>query len=207
MSFTGRKQYEAEKQMKSYDIVKINKVLKRNLDKKRYEHTIAVSYIAAALAMRYQSDIKKARLAGLLHDCAKCISNEKQIELCQKYNIHINEAENKSPYLLHAKLGAFLTMHKYKIQDKDIISAILNHTTGKPNMSLLDKIIYVADYIEPGRDKAPDLDEIRILAFMDIDEALFKILSATLDYLQSFQGDIDPLTKKAYEYYKEELGK
>lgn len=191
--------------MKSYDVVKINKILKRNLDKKRFEHTISVSYTAAALAMRYECDIKKARLAGLLHDCAKCIPNEKKLDLCQRYNIHINEAEMNNPFLLHAKIGAFLTMHKYKIQDKEIISAILNHTTGKPHMSMLDKVIYVADYIEPGRDKAPDLDEIRILAFTDIDMALYRILSSTLNYLESFEGDVDPLTKKAYEYYKEQL--
>lgn len=191
--------------MKSYDLVKMNKLLKRNLDQKRYEHTVAVSYTAAALAMRYQSDIKKARLAGLLHDCAKCIPNDKKIEICQKYNIHINEVEMNNPFLLHAKIGAFLTMHKYKIQDKEIISAILNHTTGKPNMSMLDKLVYVADYIEPGRDNAPNLDEIRALAFVDIDKALFKILSNTLAYLDSFEGDIDPLTKKAYEYYSEQF--
>ncbi len=193
--------------MKSYDLIKIRKILKRNLDKRRYEHTIAVSYTAAALAMRYGCDIKKARLAGLLHDCAKCIPNDKKIELCHKYNIHMNEAEMKNPFLLHAKLGAFLTMHKYKIQDKEIINAILNHTTGKPNMATLDKLVYVADYIEPGRDKAPNIEEIRKLAFMDLDQALFQILCNTLSYLESFEGDVDPLTQKAYDYYKKLLQK
>lgn len=93
-------------------------------------------------------------------------------------------------------------MHEYGINDKEIVSAILNHTTGKPNMSLLDKIVYVADYIEPRRNKAPNLTEVRKLAFMDLDEALYKILSDTLAYLDDGPGEVDEMTVKAYEYYK-----
>ena len=93
-------------------------------------------------------------------------------------------------------------MHEYGVNDKEIVSAILNHTTGKPNMSLLDKIVYVADYIEPRRNKAPNLTEVRKLAFLNLDEALYKILSDTLDYLDGGSGEVDNMTIKAYEYYK-----
>ena len=110
--------------------------------------------------------------------------------------------ERRNPFLLHAKLGAFLAMHQYGVNDREIVSAILNHTTGKPNMSLLDKIVYVADYIEPRRNKAPNLPEVRKLAFLDLDEALYKILSDTLNYLDKGSGEIDEMTLKAYEYYK-----
>ena len=135
--------------------------MKKSLDHKRYEHTIGVEYTAAALAMRYEECVKNAQLAGLLHDCAKCMSDTKRLSICKKYNISINEVEHRNPFLLHAKVGSFLAMEKYHVEDKDVINAILNHTTGRPRMSLLEKIIFVADYIEPGRKQAPNLKEIR----------------------------------------------
>lgn len=185
-----------------YNPDKIKQKLKKILDPRRYEHTIGVTYTAIALAMCYGYDFKKAEIAGLLHDCAKSIPDEKKLYECIKYNISITEVERKNPYLLHAKLGAFLAMDKYKIEDKDIINAILNHTTGKPAMSFLDKIIYVADYIEPRRDQAPNLDEIRKIAFKDLDLALYLILKDTMEYLESTTADIDKITAGAYEYYK-----
>ena len=183
------------------------KKLKKELDPERYAHTIGVAYTAAALAMRYETNVQQAQVAGLLHDCAKCIPNNKKIALCQKYNIQMTEIEIENPFLLHAKLGAFLAMDKYGITDKEITSAILNHTTGKPNMSLLDKIIFVADYIEPQRKKQPNLAEIRKLAFIDLDQALFRILEDTLAFLSTSSSKIDPMTEKTYQYYKELLNK
>ena len=178
------------------------KKLKKELDADRYEHTIGVSYTAAALAMRHEANVQQAQVAGLLHDCAKCIPNPKKIALCEKYNIKMTEIELRNPFLLHAKLGAFLAMHKYDVSDKEITSAILNHTTGKPNMSLLDKIIFVADYIEPQRRKQPNLAEIRKLAFIDLDKALLRILEDTLNFLKNSSGEVDPMTEKTYQYYK-----
>jgi predicted HD superfamily hydrolase involved in NAD metabolism len=189
--------------MKEINLDRYQKKLKTKLDKERYEHTIGVMYTAGALAMRYGYDVKSAMLAGLMHDCAKCIPNDKKIVLCEKHNINITEWERENPFLLHTKLGAFLAMHKYRIRDKEIISAILNHTTGKPDMDLLDKIIFVADYIEPRRDKAPYLEERRKMAFIDIDMATYEILSDTLEYLKTIPGSIDPMTEKTYEYYKQ----
>ena len=183
------------------------KKLKKELDPERYAHTIGVAYMAAALAMRYETNVQQAQVAGLLHDCAKCIPNNKKIALCQKYNIQMTEIEIENPFLLHAKLGAFLAMDKYGITDKEITSAILNHTTGKPNMSLLDKIIFVADYIEPQRKKQPNLAEVRKLAFIDLDQALFRILEDTLAFLSTSSSKIDPMTEKTYQYYKELLNK
>ncbi len=182
--------------------------IKRNIEKRqepaRFEHTLGVSYIAAALAMRYGYDIKKAQLAGLLHDCAKHYSEEKILQSCEKYNISMTDVERQNPFLLHAKLGAFLAMHKYHVEDKEIIEAILVHTTGKPNMSLLDKILYVADYIEPGRNRAQNLTEIRTVAFTDLDEALRHILEDTIRYLKEKERPIDEMSYRAWEYYKSE---
>ena len=191
--------------MKNYDMKAYQKKLKHEMDEGRYQHTMGVMYTCAALAMRYDYDIQKAQLAGLLHDCAKCIPNGKKLKLCEKHNIQMNETERRNPFLLHAKLGAFLAMEQYGIHDKEIVSAILSHTTGKPNMSLLDKIVYVADYIEPKRNKAANLPQVRKLAFLDIDQALYRILSDTLEYLGKGSGEIDEMTRKAYDYYHAKL--
>jgi predicted HD superfamily hydrolase involved in NAD metabolism len=172
------------------------------LDKDRYEHTLGVMYTAASLAMRYDEDIEKALIAGLLHDCAKCLSGDTKIKLCKKYHLNVSEVEKENPSLLHAKLGAFLAAKKYHIKDKDIINAIASHTTGCPHMSLLDKIIYIADYIEPGRKELPNMAEVRKLAFTDIDACLYRILKDSLEYLTGMNVPIDPMTEKTYLYYK-----
>ncbi len=188
--------------MKEPDLRKIRRSMENKLDHKRYEHTLGVAYTAAALAMRYGEDMHKALLAGLLHDCAKCMSNDKRLAICEKYNIAISEAERKNPFLLHAKVGSFLAMKKYGVSDKNVINAILNHTTGRPGMSLLEKIIWIADYIEPGRKQAPNLARIRQLAFEDLDQALLIALEDTLQYLHAGKMEIDTMTQKTYDYYK-----
>lgn len=188
-------------------ITKIRRKLMTELDTERYEHTLGVMYTAASMAMRYDEDVEKALLAGLLHDCAKCISGENKIKLCNKYHLSVSEVEKKNPSLLHAKLGAFLAAKKYHIKDKDVINAIASHTTGCPNMTLLDKIIYIADYIEPGRKELPNMAEVRKLAFTDINECLYRILEDSLVYLSSKNISVDPMTEKTYLYYKNKLNK
>lgn len=188
-----------------YNIPKMKKTLKKYLDAGRFEHTEGVMYTAAALAMRYGEDIEKAQVAGLLHDCAKCMPDAKKVKICQKNGIPMTEAEQKSPFLLHAKVGAYIAQTKYGIEDTEILEAIECHTTGKPAMSQLDKIIFIADYIEPMRTKAPDLADVRKLAFKDIDLALFKILSDTLAYLRNSPKNVDSMTMRAYEYYKKQV--
>lgn len=187
------------------DMGKIRKAMEKTLDKKRYEHTLGVSYTAAALAMRYDADLQHALLAGLLHDCAKCMDNGKKTALCKKQGIAITAVEEQNPFLLHAKVGAYLAKEKYGVEEPDVLRAILSHTTGRPGMSLLEKIVYVADYIEPGRRQAPGLPEIRHLAFQDLDQALLRILEDTLGYLGTIGGEIDPMTQNTYQYYKQEV--
>lgn len=188
--------------MKTADIKKIRKKMEKTLDPKRFEHTLGVAYTAAALAMCYEVDINKAQTAGLLHDCAKCMSNEKKLLICEKHHIPVNDVEKKNPFLLHAKVGSYVAMKQFGIHDQDIINAILNHTTGRPGMSQLEKIIYIADYIEPGRKQAPNLTQVRRLAFQDLDKALLQILGDTLKYLNSIDSPIDPMTQKTYEFYQ-----
>lgn len=187
---------------KENQLKRLRKAMKKTQDNGRFEHTVGVEYTSAALAMRYGCDMKKAQTAGLLHDCAKCLSDDKRLAICKKNHIPVTELERKNPFLLHAKVGAYLAREKYGIKDQDILNAIQNHTTGRKNMSLLEKIVFVADYIEPGRKHAPNLTEIRELAFQNLDRALLRILEDTLGYLKDSEGDIDPLTEETLHYYK-----
>lgn len=188
-------------------ITKIRRKLIAELDKERYEHTLGVMYTAASMAMCHGADVEQALLAGLLHDCAKCIPGENKIKMCEKYHLNVSEIERENPSLLHAKLGAFLAAKKYHIEDKEIINAIASHTTGHPHMTLLEKIIYIADYIEPGRPELANMEEVRHLAFRNIDECLYRILEDSLEYLNRLSKPIDPMTEKTYNYYKAVLMK
>ena len=193
--------------MAEYDLKLLQKQMKEALNEDRYEHTLGVMYTAESLAMRYGVDMTKAAVAGLLHDCAKCIPNAQKIKMCKKNDIEITAMEEKNPSLLHAKLGAYLAEEEYGIDDPEILSAIQWHTTGKPDMSMLDIIIYMADYIEPNRDKAPNLKQIRKLCFENIEEALYQVLEGTLEYLSDRPDMIDPMTKISYDFYKWKLRK
>nr|MCR5283939.1 bis(5'-nucleosyl)-tetraphosphatase (symmetrical) YqeK [Lachnospiraceae bacterium] len=135
------------------------------LDEKRFRHTLSVAHTAACLAMRYDESPFRAYLAGLLHDCAKCLKNKKKLELAREYGLGINAAEEENPDLLHAKLGSILAKERYNIDDEEILSAIRYHTTGKPEMTKLEKIIYIADYIEIHRKPLPLLEKARKAAF------------------------------------------
>lgn len=169
-------------------------------DAKRFAHTLGVEFTAAALAMKYQADVTDAQIAGLLHDCAKCLTDEKRVSICEKHQIPMTDIERRNPFLLHAKVGEYLAREKYGITNPDILNAIRFHTTGRENMSLLERIVFVADYIEPGRRQAPNLAEIRQLAFNDLDAAMLKILEDTLSYLKATGGELDPMTEITYEY-------
>ena len=169
--------------MSQYNLERMRKKIQTIQDKKRYEHTLGVMYTAASLAMRYEEDVEKALVAGLLHDCAKSFSTN----------------------LTHAKLGAEVALESFNIKDAYITDAIRYHTTGRPNMTLLDKIIYIADYIEPNRNQAPHLAELRKLAFEDLDQCMYQILEDTLVYLNEKDCEIDKATEQAYLYYKQQV--
>ena len=173
---------------------------------KRFIHTLGVAYTATSLAMTYGADIEKAEIAGLLHDCAKCMDVKKMARICDKAGLEISRIERESGALLHSKAGSILVSEEYGFDDPDIINAVRYHTTGRPGMSLLEKIIFVADYIEPGRDVAEDLPDVRHLAFCGdtIDDAVIRILADSLVYLRSTGREVDPMTQKTYEFYKNE---
>ena len=180
----------------------LRKEMEKVQDSKRFEHTLGVEYTAAALAMVYGEDLTDARIAGLLHDCAKCLPDEKMLKICEKQGIEISDVERRNPFLLHAKAGAYLAEEKYGVRNRpEVLDAIRYHTTGREDMSLLEKIIFVADYIEPNRHHAPHLSQIRRLAFEHLDGAILQILKDTLAHLRESGGEIDPVTESVYEYY------
>ena len=146
----------------------------------RYQHTLGVVDTAVKLAEHYGTvPINKARMAALLHDCGKSIGDA----------------------LSHAGIGAELAANEFGVKDKEILSAIACHTTGKAEMTELEKIIFIADYIEPGRDKAPNLELLRKKAFVDLNETMALILEDTLSYLREIGADIDEQSVKTYNYY------
>lgn len=179
----------------------IENELAQVLKKGRFKHTIGVMYTAGSIAMRYDEDIQTAMLAGLLHDCGKYCSEEEQIALCKEYGIELTEHELEVPALIHAKLGAYLAKEKYHAEDDAVYQAILYHTTGRPDMTMLEKIIYLADYIEPYRKQIPGLDEIRKMTFIDINEAVRLCAENTLKYLKYSGRPVDPMTQYTYEFY------
>ena len=189
--------------MKTIEISqKLRKELSKELKPDRFDHTLGVAYTASSMAFVHGADSTKALIAGMLHDCAKCMSHEEQIKICEKNNIDVTDIERRNHSLLHAKVGMYLARTKYDIYDTDILNAIRWHTTGRENMSLLEKIIYIADFIEPNRKPLENLPKIRKEAFEDIDKCLAHILHDSVIYLQTIGKETDDATMEAYEFYK-----
>lgn len=185
-----------------FDFAAAEEKLAKKLSPHRLRHSLGVCDTAAALAARYGYPVYYAKIAGLLHDCAKGLSEEKYFKICGKHGIPVTEAERKAPYLLHAKVGALYAEKKFGVTDPELLQAIRVHTTGEPAMSLLGQILFISDYIEPGRDKAAELEEIRELAYVDLDLCCRVILDNTLAYLKASGADVDPLTEKTAAYYR-----
>ncbi|MBQ3796173.1 MAG: bis(5'-nucleosyl)-tetraphosphatase (symmetrical) YqeK [Butyrivibrio sp.] len=190
--------------MKTIEISqKLRKELEKQLKPDRFDHTLGVAYTSASMAFVYGADVQKALIAGMLHDCAKCMSHEEQIKICEKNKIEISDIERRNHSLLHAKVGMYLAKAKYEIDDPEILGAIRWHTTGKEDMSLLEKIVYIADFIEPNRKELEDMDIIRKEAFTDINRCLSHILHNSVIYLKTIGKECDDTTMNAYNYYKE----
>lgn len=188
---TNRKKYLTE----------LEEDIAKRLKKSRYRHTLGVAHTSACLAMRYGADVDEAYLAGLLHDIAKHLDGDSMLKLAKKNKLKLNKFEKDNPFILHGPVGACIAQSEYRINNNDILNAIANHTTGRPEMSLLEKIVFIADYIEQGRDAAENLAIVRPLAFENIDECLIKILIDTISYLNSNNMPIDDRTKTTAEYY------
>ena len=169
------------------------------LTEKRIAHVLGCENEAVSLANRWGEDPERAAVAGILHDITKKLSAEEQLKLCEKYGIINDAAEVANPKLLHAKTGAAFARELFGIED-DIYGAIRWHTTGKPDMTLLEKIIYLADFVEPTRN-FPGVEELRELCVEDIDAAMAKGLEMSLEFIRS--GGAEPYkdSVEACEWY------
>ena len=188
-----------------YTIEDIQEKLRKKLKGSRYVHTLGVEYTSVCLAMKYGENLETAELSGLLHDCAKELPEKKLIQICRDHGERISKMEYQNPFLLHGKAGACLARDKFGIDDANILNAIRYHTTGRPGMTLVEKIVFVADYIEPNRKKADNLTELRRMAFENMDETVLRILEQTLDYLIRTGKEIDRHTVITRDYYKKLL--
>lgn len=187
----------------------ITNKLQNSLQPKRLMHTLGVAYLASSLAMCYGVSHQDALIAGLLHDCAKNYPEDKMLVECMKLGISLSEHERRIPELIHAAYGAYLAEKEYKITQEDILLAIRNHTLGRPNMTILEQIIYLADYLEPGRTHStnPCLDELRKLAFYDLDKTTVYVSKNSIRYFEKTGKEADPMTYQVYNYYNDKIKK
>ncbi|MCG0275547.1 MAG: bis(5'-nucleosyl)-tetraphosphatase (symmetrical) YqeK [Thermosediminibacteraceae bacterium] len=156
--------------------------LKKNLTEERFLHTLGVMETAVTLAQRYGVDEEKAELAAMVHDCAKDIPVAEQLNLVREFGILLDEISRLEKALIHAPLGAVLARKRYGIEDPGILRAVCVHTTGDENMTTLDKVVFLADYIEPGRN-FPGVEKLRKVALEDLDEAVIMACNSTIKYV------------------------
>jgi len=161
----------------------INNKIKEMLPEKRYRHSLNVANCAVKLSEIYGYDKEKAYIAGITHDCAKYLNKEEVKYYVNKYKIVLDELENDNLALSHSLIGSYIAKYEFEINDEDIISAIRYHTTGKEDMNLLEKIIYIADLIEEDRD-FPGVKELRDLVYTkQLDKALFISFNNTIKFV------------------------
>jgi len=164
----------------TFDIMMKN--LKQTLSGERFRHSVEVMKEAGKLAEFYGVNAEKARIAGLLHDCAKSVSNDEIFKELEKYNVLLDDIQKKTPALLHSILGSFYANEYYGVEDREILSAIYWHTTGKAGMTMLEKIIFVADYIECGRN-FEGVEEARKQVYKDMEKCIAVCCDSTIRYI------------------------
>lgn len=174
--------------------------LKEMLPERRLQHSFNVSKCAVKLSKIYNCDEEKAKIAGLVHDCAKYFTDD-QIENCiKKFNIELDSLEENNIALSHSVIGSYVAKEVFNIDDEEIINAIKYHTTGRENMSILEKVIYMADLIEEGRN-FPKVEELRELTYSGkLEEALLMSFNNTIKFVIDNNQLIHTRTVKARNY-------
>ena len=170
----------------------------RLLNPNRVAHVLGCRDTAVALAKRWGADENDAARAGILHDITKALDGPLQLTLCREYGTILDEFGYKYPKTLHALTGSLVADRIFG-ESPAVVSAICHHTTGKADMNLLEKIIYVADYMEPCRN-FPGVEKLRELAFSDIDAALKLGLEMTLQHLKNLGDEVSPASREALEF-------
>jgi predicted HD superfamily hydrolase involved in NAD metabolism len=172
-------------------------VIKPLLSEKRYYHSVCVARAAKELALKYGADAGKAETAGILHDIMKDLPPEQQLAKMERYGISLTDVERSAQKLWHAMLGAAYLKNELHIDDREILDAVRYHTTGRRNMTLLDKILFIADFISADRDY-PGVDKLRKAAQVSLEEAILEGFCYTITDLADDRKPIHPDTIDAY---------
>ncbi len=186
------------------DLNSIMKYLENSISPKRYIHSINVSKTAKKLAEYYEGDAAKAEIAGLVHDCARDLDSSLQLDCLKKEGIAADDLTLSVKELLHGPAAVHICRKVFAIEDEEILNAVRYHTTGKENMSLLEKIIYLSDFIEPAR-SFPGVEEMRGLAFRNPDKALLMAFNSSIEYVLSKNGFLHIDTIMARNYVLKEI--
>lgn len=181
------------------DLNSIEDYLKNSISSKRYIHSINVSSTAVELARFYGCDILKAEVAGLVHDCARELDRIQLLDCLAAEGMVVDDLTLCVKELLHGPAAVHICRRVFGIEDKDILDAVQYHTTGRENMTLLEKVIYLSDFIEPARD-FDGVEELRGLAFKDLSEALLSALNSSIEYVISKNGliHVDTILSRNY---------
>lgn len=171
-----------------------------DLTPKRFAHTLAVAHTARQLALVHGMDPQQAEIAGLLHDCAKCLPLAQMQSLAQAHGL--TDDPESSGNLLHAAVGAYLARTAYAVTDPAVLQAILHHTTGAPGMTKLDMVVYLADKIEPTRTAYPLLDTVRRLAQFSLEKAMLSSLEGTAQYVKKSGKPLHPSTLHTLQWLR-----
>ena len=192
--------YGTNADLKNLSISQLRPVALSYLKHKRIPHVLGTEQEAIRLAERYGADVEKARVAALLHDCTKKLDMESQLALCSHYGIELDELEQVSLKLLHSKTGAAVARDVFGV-DEEIYNAIWWHTTGHAGMTLLEKVIYLADYIEPSRD-FPGVDKLRSVCYKDLNEGLLLGMEMTIREMTDMGNPVHRATLEARDALK-----
>ncbi len=189
---------ELRQDYRNLSMVELEQEVVSLLKPSRVPHVLGCRDTAAALARHWGADETDAARAGLLHDITKALDGPLQLTLCKEYGIVLNTFSAENPKTLHALTGSLVAERVFG-ENQAVVAAIRSHTTGKPNMNTLEKIIYVADYMEPSR-KFDGVEELRRLAFEDLDQALKLGLEMTLELLRQQGRQISPESQEALAF-------
>ena len=192
--------YEVDADWKQLPMDRLEQVVVSLLDPKRINHVLGCRDTAVELAKCWNANADDAARAGILHDITKALDGPLQLTLCSEYGKLLNDFSRRYPKTLHALTGSLVAQRIFG-ENEAVVSAIESHTTGKGNMNTLEKIIYVADYMEPCRD-FPGVEHLRYLAFTDLDAALKLGLEMTLEHLARQGAEVSPESREALEYLK-----
>lgn len=174
-----------------------NNIIKKRMSECRYLHCVNVAESAVQLARKYGADESKSKIAGLLHDITKEMPIQEQRKLIDKYGIELNEIESKTPKLWHSISGSLFVKYELGVKDEDIINAIRHHTSAAKGMTILEKVLYVADFISAERDY-PGVEKIRAVAKKDLDLCVLEGLVFSIQDLVNKNSLIHPDTVEAY---------